>query len=115
VDAIAVLVGLSYVVQVLVDLIKGWINDLVAALYRKPLPENFHKYTAIIVSILLGELLAFQTGTGLMSMFGITVKHQWVDVMVTGLMLAGGSNIVNQAIEFLRQVRKKLTSTESVG
>lgn len=99
-DPIATLVGLSFVVQVLVDLMKSWINQLAR------LPEGFHKYTAIVVSVAAGEFVAYETGVGVLASVGIEVKHAWADLLITGLMLAGGSNVVNQVIEFLRQLRK---------
>jgi len=99
VDTFTILLGLSFVIQVVVDLIKGWMQSL-------PLPENFHKYTAIVVSLVAGITVAYETSVGLLAAFGVEVKHAWVDIIFTGLMLAGGSNVINQVIEYLRTMRK---------
>lgn len=98
-DTLTLLLGLSFIVQVLVDLIKGWMSKL-------PLPEDFHKYTAIVVSIAAGIVIAYETDIGLLAALGVGVKHEWVEIIFTGLMLAGGSNIINQIIEYLRTIRK---------
>jgi len=98
-DTLTLLLGLSFVIQVVVDLIKGWMQSL-------PLPENFHKYTAIVVSLAAGVVVAYETDVGLLAALGVSVKDTWVDIIFTGLMLAGGSNIINQIIEYLRTLRK---------
>jgi len=98
-EALTLLLCLAFVIQVVVDLIKGWLKNL-------PLPEGFHKYTAIIVSLVAGIVIAYETGIGLLAALGVTVKDVWVDIAFTGLMLAGGSNVINQVIEYLRTARK---------
>jgi predicted ferric reductase len=98
-DAFVLLMSLSFLIQVIVDLIKSWMAGT-------PLPENFHKYTALFVSLFLGLGLAFETNLGILTAAGISLKHSVVDVITTGLILAGGSNVVNQVVEYLRTARK---------
>ena len=97
-DAFLLLLSLSFVIQVTVDLVKSWMQNLA-------LPEGFHRYTALVVSLIAGILLAYETNVGLLAAMGVPVKHPPVDSVLTGLVLAGGSNVIYQIVEYLRANR----------
>lgn len=99
-EAITLLITIAFVVKVVVDLIKNWTQNL-------KLSEGFHKYTTIAVALALGILLAYETDVGLLAALGLNIKHYWVEVIITGLFLAAGGEVI---YELLNYVRTKRTS-----
>lgn len=89
---------LSFVIKVVVDLVKQWTSDLI-------LPTNFHRYTSIVISLALGILLAYEADAGILLALGLHVKDFWVDVGVTGFVLAGGADVIYELVNFVRTKR----------
>lgn len=97
-EAITLLVTLAFILKVVVDLVKTWTQGL-------NLPDGFHKYTAVAVALGLGILLAYETNVGLLTALGLSVKDYWVEVVITGLFLAAGGEVIYELVNYLRTKR----------
>jgi hypothetical protein len=97
-QTVSLIIALSFVVKVVVDLIKLWTQYL-------KLPENFHRYTSITVSVILGVLLAYETNTGILGALGLAVKHAWVEITITGFLIAAGSDVIYELLNYVRTAR----------
>ncbi len=99
-EGFTLLFGLSIVVTVLVEEIKAWTAGL-------KLPERFPRYIAIILGLAFGFVLAVGTDVSLLKALGVTTDYEWIDILLTGLLLSGGSHVVYQLLDAVRAVKTK--------
>jgi len=97
-ELVTLLLVLAFAIKVVVDLAKQWMQPL-------QMPENFHRYTSLAISLGLGVLLAYETDAGVLQALGVQVKDFWVDTILTGLVLAGGSDLIYELISLVRNKR----------
>lgn len=74
------------------------LEKLIEMLVKPALPEQYSAYT-IYVSAVLGVLFAYGLNVDLVTptleQAGITPALDWVGKLITGLVLAGGSNLIH--------------------
>jgi hypothetical protein len=80
---------LAVVCEVLTDIVKGWLQQI------KPLTKEVKRYVSIVIAIAIGIIYALQTGTSLLVLLGFPVMWMKVDIVMSGLFLAFGSNAVH--------------------
>lgn len=80
-EALAGIIFFAVAVKAMVEYIFTWVVD--GKLQRKQ-----------IVSFLFGELIAFSFGLDAFKLVGIEAQIPYISVIITGLIISGGSNLV---------------------
>ncbi len=86
---------LAIIAKYLTDIIKGIIP------FRKLGQLDLVPVYALIV----GLVLAFLSGIGLLETFGFTVTSKTLDIILTGIAMAGGAEAWHELVAKLRELR----------
>ncbi|NLJ80300.1 MAG: hypothetical protein GX335_04680 [Firmicutes bacterium] len=86
------LLGKVAAIAFLVEVLTNTIKTIVPNLNRKHIP---------FVAGLLGVVLAWSTGIGLLAALQIPIKHALLDYLVTGVVISRGANIVHDLAKTL--------------
>lgn len=73
----------------------------------KSLFDNGKLNRTVLVSIVVGLLLAFTIGLDVFSILGLEARIDFVGVIATGLLISRGANFVHDLIEKLNNIGKE--------
>lgn len=71
-------------------------------LFIKPI-EKIKPFVAYI-AIVLGIAVSLAYGIDIPAMAGLTAGYVWVGQVISGIIIGGGSNYVNEVISFIRSL-----------
>jgi hypothetical protein len=95
---------LMFLLEKLVEIIKKIYDPL-------KLPKVVTDYIDVVVSFALAMLLVFGTGFNFIALilagYGITVQYPVVFLVLSGLILTGGSSLIHELLTFLSSLGTK--------
>lgn len=71
-------------------------------LYRRHLSDA----ASLAVATALGLAAAFAAGFGVFSAIGFPVRYPWLDLLFTGVLIAGGSKMGHTLLEYSRRASR---------
>lgn len=99
-DALSLVVLLAVVVEKLVELFKTLV-------YSIPfLPDKFRPLTLELMSLGIGILLAYETQIDALALIEVPVRHPYVGIVLTGLIIGRGANFTHDFLHSLPNGKK---------
>lgn len=89
------LTALAIIAKYLTDILKGII----------PFRKLGNLDLVPIYALAVGLVVAFLTGIGLLDAFGFTVTSKTLDIILTGIAMAGGAEAWHELVAKLRELR----------
>lgn len=96
---LSTIIVLSLIIQFIVERVKT------------PIPEEYREWAVPLVALVLGIILAITCKIGFLLTLNITVEPIIIDYILTGIILSGGSTLVNELIKVLQTAKEALQLT----
>ncbi len=92
-DGFTLILALSLIIQFVVERIKT------------PIPNPCRSWAVPLIVFLISLGLSFCCRASILTYLGIAIKPPWIDYIITGIILSGGSTLMNELIKALNSIK----------
>lgn len=72
---------------------------------KTPIPEAYRTWAVPVLAMIVSMVVCFCCKVGLFGQFSLSMEPIWLDYLLTGLILSGGSTLTNELIKALQGIK----------